>query len=207
MSEHHGSTLLGQVLVSRGLITPEELGQALCQQRWSGEPLGQILMEMGALAPNQLERALQEQARLRSESAAGQPLVLVVEDDPEAGAVEAEILAGAGYQVRVAQNEAEAMAAMMAPDQARPEVMVLDLALPQRGGVELLTVLRKNGGTQRVPVVILSDHPEMEEQLRERGLEVSEFLSKPTPAHRLVEAVRRALRERAACEPVGERTP
>jgi len=199
MSEHHGSTLLGQVLVSGGLITPEELEQALSQQHWSGEPLGQILVAMGALAPNQLDRALQEQARLRGEAAAGRPLVLVVEDDLEAGAVEAEILEEAGYQVRIAHNEAEAMAAMMEPEPARPKVIVLDLGLPQRGGVEFLTVLRKNGGTQGVPVVILSGHLEMEDELQERGLEVSDFLTKPARARHLVEAVARALRQSSAC--------
>jgi len=193
--------LLGQLLLSNGLITAEELEQALSRQEWSGEPVGQILVELEALAPHQLERALREQARLRGEPAGDRPFVLVVEDDPEAGAVVSEILEGAGYRVGIAQNEAEAMAVLLEPEESRPAAIVLDLALPQHGGVELLTVLRKNGGTSRLPVVILTGHPDFEDQIRARGLEVSGFLTKPVPARRLVEAVEAAFRK--AWEPAG----
>lgn len=67
--ERHQSRrpLLGQLLLTRGLVTAEELREALCRQQESGRLLGQILVQIGAVTPRQLEQALQEQRQLEEE--------------------------------------------------------------------------------------------------------------------------------------------
>jgi CheY-like chemotaxis protein len=185
--------LLGQLLLAEGFVTSDELAAALARQEENGERLGQILIDAGALAPRQLERALRRQARLRGEPTGSEPFILVVDDDPEVGAVVGEILASAGYRVGIAQSEAEALWATLAPDRETPKLVVLDLGLPEHGGVEVLTVLRKNGSTSDTPVIVLTGHPERESELRERGLSVSQFLTKPTSPRELVAAVETAL--------------
>ena len=195
MEERQSYALLGQLLLASETITPEELREALHRQGNTGEPLGQILVDIGALAPRQLERVVHAQARLRGKPDQKRPFILVVDDDPEVGAVVGDILEGGGYRVGIAQNEAEAVAAVLASDGLAPELMVLDLGLPDHGGLELLTMLRKNGSTRALPVVILTGQADMESQIRSSGLEISEFLVKPVPARQLVEVVDKALRE------------
>jgi CheY-like chemotaxis protein len=195
MADHDSCALLGQLLLAQGTITPEEMREALRRQQSSGQRIGDILAEIGAVAPRQLERALRVQARLRGKAEEDRPFILVVDDDPEVGAVVADILCGGGYRVGVAQNEAEAMAAVMAPDPPSPAVIVLDLGLPEYGGIELLTVFRKAGQTQSVPVVVLTGRPDLEVEIRNRGLAISAFLAKPVPARQLLEVVEQAIRE------------
>lgn len=193
MGEKESCALLGQLLVAGEIITPEELREALRRQESSGERLGDILLSMGAVAPRQLERALRVQARLRGKPEQARPFILVVDDDTEVGAVVADILSGGGYRVGVAQNEAEAMAAVMARDPCAPALLVLDLGLPEYGGIELLTMLRKTADTRDLPVVILTGRPEMEATIHKRGLAISAFLSKPVSARELLEVVERSI--------------
>ena len=195
MGEDLACALLGQLLLAEQIITAEELREALHRQAMSGGRLGDVLLELGAVAPRQLERALRAQARLRGRPDSPRPFILVVDDDPEVGAVVGDILAGAGYRVGVAQNEAEAMAAVLAPDPPLPAAIVLDLGLPEYGGIELLTILRKAGETRDLPVVVLTGRPDMESTIRERGLAISAFLAKPVSARQLLAVVEAAVQE------------
>ena len=195
MDERRSYPLLGQLLLADGTVTPEELRAALHQQEESGSRLGEVLVQMGALAPRQLERALETQGRLRGSQQGPRPFVLLVDDDLEVGALVRDVLAGAGYRVGVAQNEAEVIAAVLAPDGVRPDLLVLDLGLPEHGGIELLTIIRKTGSTQDMPVVVLTGRADLESNIRARGLAISEFLVKPVPVRHLVEVVDRALAE------------
>jgi len=187
--------LLGQLLVASGAITEEDLAEALRYQPASGKPLGQLLVDMGALAPRQLERALRVQSRLRGGPPSAGGLILVVDDDPEIGALLGEVLTGAGYRVGIAGDAEEALAAVMAVDGDRPALIVLDLGLPGQGGLELLAILRGSAPGARVPVIVLTGRPELESEILARELRVSRVLGKPVLARRLLEEVEAALRE------------
>ena len=195
MGEHESCALLGQLLLAGEIITAEELRQALRRQGSARQRLGDILLEMGSVAPRQLDRVLRVQARLRGRADQGRTFVLVVDDDHEVGAVVADILGGGGYRVGVAQNESEAMAAVLASDPPTPAAVVLDLGLPEHGGIELLTVIRKTGETQSLPVVVLTGRPDLEPRIRERGLAISAFLAKPVSARQLLQVVEAAIHE------------
>lgn len=201
MTEEHVFGLLGQLLLASGAITKDDLEEALYRQRLTGGQLGQVLLDMGALAPRQLERALQAQGRLRGKSTGDRQFVLVIDDDPEVGALLGDIMEGAGYRVGVAADEGEGIAAIMAPDGCRPSLVVLDLGLPYYGGVEFLTILRKNGATSHIPVIILTGRPDLEPEVRARGLEISAFLAKPVSARTLLETVATALASATAPAP------
>lgn len=189
-----GSTLLGRLLLNYGLVNEAQLQAALQVQEVTQEPLGQVLVSRGTLGLQELELALRAQARLRGKAEAGSPHVLIVDDDPEVGAVLGDILAGAGYSTGVAQNAAEATAALMAPDGTAPSLVLLDLGLPGTDGVSLLSHIRQHM-MRRVPVVVLTAHPEMESEIRARALEISAFVVKPASARALVEIVDAAIRE------------
>ncbi len=187
------NTLLGQLLVGSGMITPEELQQALIHQEATGQRLGDVLQDMGAVDPTSLERALRAQARLRGRTDSTRPFILVVDDDPEIGALLADILQGAGYRVGIAQDGSEALAALLSTDLPGVAAIVLDLGLPNTGGIELLAVLRKTESTHKLPVVVLTGRPDLESTLRERGLTFSAFLAKPISARKLLEIIETAV--------------
>lgn len=193
MDERESYPLLGQLLMASGAVTPEELQEALRKQETSGELLGQILVGMAALEPGQLEHALRAQARLRGRAERSGQFVLVVDDDPEVGACVGDILEGAGYRVGIAQSEAEVFAATMACDVCPPALIVLDLGLWQRDGIEVLSALRENRATSDIPVVVLTGHPDLEPEIRRRQLQISDYLVKPVPVRRLLAAVESAL--------------
>jgi len=189
MEEHQPCPLLGRLLLASSAIQPQELQRALRREGETRKALRDILVETGALEPGQLDRALETQARLWGNPKSASAFVLLVDDDLEVGALVRDVLVGAGYRVGVAQNEAEAMAAVLASDGRCPDLLVLDLGLPGGGGIELLSDLRKSETTRDMRVVVLTGHAEMESDIRARGLEISEFLVKPVPVRELVAVV------------------
>ncbi len=195
MPEQVSCALLGQLLLAYGFITFDQLEIALTRQEASGEPLGEILVDMGAAQREQIERALRAQARLRGRSGHGQTFLMVVDDDPEIGAILGEILEGAGYRVGVAENLAEARAALRASDGVRPTLIVLDIGLPESSGIDFLEEIRGDSRLSSIPVIVLTGEPAFKSEIEERGLTFSKFLSKPVAARELVEAVGAALAE------------
>ncbi len=83
----------------------------------------------------------------------GQKTVLVIEDDPWTRTITTALLAGEGFAVLEAKTGEEGLSA--ARRQA-PDVILLDLALPTRSGLEVLRELKSGASTQRIPVIIVS---------------------------------------------------
>ncbi len=180
--------LLGNLLINHGLITEAVLLDALEKQRTCLAPLGEILTKQGSITQQELEMMLRAQSRLRGKPGNLRSHILIVDDDPEVGAVVGEILAGAGYSVGVAQNGQEALAALASEDTLTPALIVLDLNMPDTNGLDLLPILRQ-AVTRPIPVVILTGHAEVETQARAMRMGVQEFLIKPAPARKLVSVV------------------
>ncbi len=58
---------LGEILIEEGLITPEQLEEALRESKKTGEPIGQVLIDLGYITPSDLGRVLQKQFNLTYE--------------------------------------------------------------------------------------------------------------------------------------------
>ena len=94
-----------------------------------------------------VERSLSRSART------GQGRILVVEDDPPTREFIAESLTHRGYSVDTAGNGASARARIA---QALPELVILDLILPDANGINLLAEWRANPATADLPVFVLT---------------------------------------------------
>jgi CheY-like chemotaxis protein len=83
----------------------------------------------------------------------GQKTVLVIEDDPWTRTITTALLAGEGFAVVEAKNGEEGLrhAAQHAPD-----VVLLDLALPTKSGLEVLRELKGTRSTRDIPVIVVS---------------------------------------------------
>jgi signal transduction histidine kinase/CheY-like chemotaxis protein len=131
----------------------------------------------------------------------GAPLVLIAEDDPVFLRVASMGLAG-HYRVETARDGEQAL------EKARsllPDVIVLDVFMPRRDGLDALRELKTNPLTRDIPVLLVSGNPELTEKIRTMNLGAVDHLTKPFALSmlltRVTEAVQRSPRNSARAAP------
>lgn len=124
-------------------------------------------------------------------SAAVQPSVLIVEDEPAQREVLAYNLQAEGFRVETAENGDEALVIF---DEAAPDIVVLDWMLPGVSGIEICRRWKSNPESRSVPIIMLSARSE--EVDRVRGLETGadDYVIKPYSVVELMARVRSQLR-------------
>jgi CheY-like chemotaxis protein/anti-sigma regulatory factor (Ser/Thr protein kinase) len=102
-----------------------------------------------------------------------QPRILVVDDDPHIRELLTQEFIDAGYRIDLAANGREALAQVR---RERPDLVILDVMMPEMNGFDVAAVLKNDPETMDIPIVILSIV-----QDRERGfrLGVDRYLTKP----------------------------
>ena len=122
---------------------------------------------------------------------AGAPLVLVVDDNARNRKLTRDVLGAAGIETIEAARGGEVLALAV---QSRPDVILLDLQLVDRDGVDVARELRDDERTALIPVVAFSALPGIGESgwLQEAGF--AGFLRKPIDVVAFPEQVRRYCR-------------
>ncbi|HEY7065385.1 MAG TPA: response regulator transcription factor [Chloroflexota bacterium] len=120
--------------------------------------------------------------------AADAATILLVDDDPLIVRSVSFLLRQEGYRVVPAASGAEALAAA---HEAPPDVVLLDVALPDLSGVEVCRRLRQNTG---VPIIILSARRAEADKIVGLDAGADDYLTKPIGAGELAARVRAALR-------------
>jgi DNA-binding response OmpR family regulator len=112
--------------------------------------------------------------------------VLVVEDDPPLRRMVSLFLRAAGYRVRAAEDGSSGLALAQ---EERPDLVLLDLMLPELDGWEVLRRIKGDALTAAIPVLVLtaSVDPRLTEQALRLG--ATRFLAKPIDSRLLVEHV------------------
>lgn len=109
------------------------------------------------------------------------PICLVVEDDADTREGYAEFLRLSGFEVLTASAGAEMRTAI---DSLVPDVIVMDLWLPQVDGYALIGELKGNPRTESVPILVVSASVRDSDKERARHAGADAFVGKPcTPAH------------------------
>jgi CheY-like chemotaxis protein len=121
--------------------------------------------------------------------------VLVVDDDQHAREGLAEFLVGCGYRVSEASDGPEALRKAI---RRRPDVVLLDLAIPRLDGWTVARTLRADPVFACVPVVALSGLDYPDERLRAAESGCDAFIAKPCDPPRLLETIRTLLAARRA---------
>ncbi|EPD54540.1 response regulator transcription factor [Streptomyces sp. HGB0020] len=122
--------------------------------------------------------------------------VLVVDDDPAIRRSLERGLRLSGFKVRTAEGGHEALAAI---GQAPPDVLVLDVSMPEMSGIEVCDRLRGDG--QDLPVLMLSALDETSDRIAGLQAGGDDYLVKPFALQELVLRLRALLRRRP---PAGE---
>ncbi len=112
--------------------------------------------------------------------------ILVVDDDVEIVDMTALLLRGAGYDVATAGSGEEALYAIQ---EARPDVILLDINMPGLDGWEVLRVLREDDGTRALPVIMFSVNFEVREKLHALQLGAHDYVTKPFDTEELLRRI------------------
>jgi excisionase family DNA binding protein len=112
------------------------------------------------------------------------PLVLLVDDDERVRELVRVNLEFEGYSVREAGNAEEGLAAI---EDAKPDLVLLDVMMPQVDGWEMLRRIQERHGAGAIPVVMFSGKvdEDVEAQATERG--ATGFVGKPFDLQQLIE--------------------
>ena len=116
--------------------------------------------------------------------------ILVVDDEIGIRELLSEILAEEGYQVRLAQNAAEAR---LFRSRARPDLVLLDIWMPDTDGITLLREWASSG-LLTMPVVMMSGHGTIDTAVQATRIGAYDFLEKPIALQKLLTTVGRALK-------------
>jgi excisionase family DNA binding protein len=114
----------------------------------------------------------------------GGPLILLVDDDERVRELVRVNLEFAGYTVREAASAEEGLAAI---DDAKPDLVLLDVMMPQVDGWEMLRRIQERHGAGAIPVVMFSGKVDElgESEATERGAQA--FVGKPFDIDELIE--------------------
>lgn len=126
------------------------------------------------------------------------PRILVVDDEPNILSTLAPLLRARGYEVFTAMS---GRAAVETAEREKPDLVVLDLGLPDIDGVEVCRTIRDNAN---VPIVILSARGAEGDKVRALDIGADDYVTKPFGAEELLARIRAALRRADAPPPASE---
>jgi two-component system, OmpR family, KDP operon response regulator KdpE len=116
--------------------------------------------------------------------------VLVVDDEPPIIRFLRASLMAAGHRVVTAENAAGGLAAVA---REKPDVVILDLGLPDRSGFAVISEIRKNSA---IPIIVLSARSDERSKVEALDLGADDYIGKPFGIAELMARIRAALRHR-----------
>ena len=119
------------------------------------------------------------------------PTILVVEDDLDVAEMLSAYFRVQGYEVLIANLGEEGVQACRSN---RPDLVILDIRLPDVDGYEVARQLRSNLRTADIPIIFLTDKRHREERLQGLELGADDYITKPFDIQELRLRVRNALR-------------
>jgi phosphate regulon transcriptional regulator PhoB len=127
--------------------------------------------------------------------------VLVVEDEPDVAELIRYNLAKDGYAVLISPNGADAVRHVR---EARPDLVLLDLMVPQLNGWEVCRRLKQDPGTRGIPVIMLTGRAEEGDKVLGFELGADDYVTKPFSPRELLARIRAVVRRSKPSED-GER--
>jgi len=118
------------------------------------------------------------------------PTILVIDDEPDAVDLIEFNLKNAGFQVKTASDGAEALAKARS---VLPNLIVLDVMLPEIDGFEICKLLRRDKTTSRIPIIMLTAKAAEIDRVLGLELGADDYLTKPFSPRELVLRVKKLL--------------
>jgi two-component system, OmpR family, response regulator len=116
---------------------------------------------------------------------AAPPTILVVEDDDVTSALLEKILTRENYKVIVAKDRAGIAAGM----KLKPDLVLLDILLPDANGFDILNRIRSSNSLRTLPVLMLSSLGSLEDIMKGLKMGANGYLTKPAKSKALINAI------------------
>jgi len=113
--------------------------------------------------------------------------ILVVDDEFESRTLLAELLTSEGYEVRAADGGPLALVSLGVN---RPDLILLDIRMPQMDGFEVCQRIKENNDAREIPVIFLSSSTDVSERVKGFRLGAVDYVSKPFQKDELLARVR-----------------
>ena len=118
--------------------------------------------------------------------------IMVVDDNPDIITIVKTILEGKGYSVLSAYSGPELLTCL---ESQKPDLIVLDIMMPQMDGLEVLTRLKGAPDTSSIPVILLTAKVQYEDVLGGYKLGADYYITKPFTSTQLVNGINLLLGE------------
>ena len=118
--------------------------------------------------------------------------ILVVDDNVDVVIIVQTILEANGYEVRVAYGGAEALAQLA---EHKPDLMILDIMMPEMNGLEVLEQMREIPSSAQIPVILLTAKGDDEDVLSGYQYGANYYMPKPFTSEQLLYGIRLVLEQ------------
>ncbi|MEQ8189134.1 MAG: response regulator, partial [Candidatus Eremiobacterota bacterium] len=115
------------------------------------------------------------------------PLVLIVDDVPKNIQLLGNILNNEGYDIIIAENGKEALERI---SDVLPDIILLDIMMPEMDGYETCKILKENDRTRDIPVIFLTAKTEMEDIVKGFNAGSVDYITKPFNSTELMARVK-----------------
>lgn len=119
-----------------------------------------------------------------------QKKILIVEDEESLLKLESILLTTKGYHV---QGVATGTAALKAVMENPPDLVLLDIMLPEVDGFEVCHQIKNNPQTRHIPVILLTAKKSPEDMARGKEVGADEYITKPFKSTMVITAIERLL--------------
>ncbi len=115
---------------------------------------------------------------------------MVVDDHPDLVEIVRMILESKGFNVRCAYSGQQVFADL---EEQKPDLILLDVMMPEMDGLEVLTRLKEDPSTESIPVILLTAKMQTEDILEGYKMGADYYITKPFKTTQLLEGINRIL--------------
>lgn len=116
--------------------------------------------------------------------------ILIVEDEESLLKLESILLTSRGYEVK---GVADGQAALDALAVMKPDLVLLDIMLPEIDGFEVCRQIKENEATRHIPVIMLTAKKSREDMARGEQVGADWYITKPFKSAMVIETIQRFL--------------
>lgn len=116
--------------------------------------------------------------------------ILIVEDEESLLKLESILLTSRGYEVK---GVADGQAALEAIKASKPDLVLLDIMLPEIDGFEVCRQIKANDATRHIPVIMLTAKKSREDMIKGEQVGADWYITKPFKSAMVIETIQRFL--------------